>query len=53
MRRKYQDQATDEEAFSAIAFKIATDEFVGTLTFCRVYSGKINQGDNILLSVKG
>ena len=46
-------QSNDEEPFSAIAFKIATDEFVGTLTFCRIYSGKVNQGDNILLSVKG
>ena len=46
-------QSNDEEPFAAIAFKIATDEFVGTLTFCRIYSGKINQGDNILLSVKG
>ena len=45
--------SSDDEPFSAIAFKIATDEFVGTLTFCRIYSGKINQGDNILLSVKG
>jgi elongation factor G len=46
-------QSSDNEPFSAIAFKIATDEFVGTLTFCRIYSGKINQGDNVLLSVKG
>ena len=46
-------KSSDEEPFSAIAFKIATDEFVGTLTFCRIYSGKINQGDNVLLSVKG
>ena len=46
-------QSSDDDPFSAIAFKIATDEFVGTLTFCRIYSGKINQGDNVLLSVKG
>ena len=46
-------KSSDDEPFSAIAFKIANDEFVGTLTFCRIYSGKINQGDNILLSVKG
>ena len=46
-------ESNDDEPFSAIAFKIANDEFVGTLTFCRIYSGKINQGDNILLSVKG
>ena len=45
--------ADDGQPFAALAFKIATDEFVGTLTFCRIYSGKINQGDNILLSVKG
>ena len=46
-------ESNDEEPFSAIAFKIANDEFVGTLTFCRIYSGKINQGDNVMLSVKG
>ncbi len=42
----------DSEPFSALAFKIATDPFVGTLTFFRVYSGVINSGDTIYNSVK-
>ena len=46
-------KSSDDEPFAAIAFKIATDEFVGTLTFCRIYSGQLNTGDNVLLSVKG
>ena len=37
----------DEEPFSALAFKIATDPFVGTLTFIRVYSGVLSQGDSV------
>ena len=37
----------DEEPFSALAFKIATDPFVGTLTFFRVYSGVLNSGDQV------
>ncbi|ENA32832.1 MULTISPECIES: elongation factor G [Pseudomonas] len=45
--------ANDEEPFSALAFKIATDPFVGTLTFARVYSGVLNSGDSVLNSVKG
>ncbi|THB69190.1 MAG: elongation factor G [Gammaproteobacteria bacterium] len=43
----------DEEPFSALAFKIATDPFVGTLTFFRVYSGLLKTGDTIYNSVKG
>ncbi|ATW29533.1 translation elongation factor G [Candidatus Williamhamiltonella defendens] len=43
----------DEEPFSALAFKIATDPFVGNLTFFRVYSGVVNSGDTVLNSVKG
>jgi elongation factor G len=43
---------TDEEPFSALAFKIATDPYVGTLTFFRVYSGVLNSGDTLLNSVK-
>ena len=39
--------ADDEEPFSALAFKIATDPFVGTLTFFRVYSGVLNSGDQV------
>ncbi|CUX95753.1 Elongation factor G [Candidatus Gullanella endobia] len=42
----------DEAPFSALAFKIATDPFVGNLTFFRVYSGVINSGDTVLNSVK-
>ncbi|MFV0574938.1 MAG: elongation factor G [Vibrio sp.] len=42
----------DNEPFSALAFKIATDPFVGTLTFMRVYSGKVNSGDTVYNSVK-
>ena len=43
----------DDEPFSALAFKIATDPFVGTLTFFRVYSGVISTGDSIYNPVKG
>jgi elongation factor G len=45
--------ATDEEPFSSLAFKIATDPFVGTLTFFRVYSGVLKSGDAVYNSVKG
>ena len=45
--------ASDDEPFSALAFKIATDPFVGNLTFFRVYSGVLNSGDTIYNSVKG
>ena len=45
--------ASDDEPFAALAFKIATDSFVGTLTFFRVYSGKLKTGDTIYNSVKG
>ncbi len=43
----------DNEPFSALAFKIATDPYVGTLTFFRVYSGVLNSGDTVLNPVKG
>ncbi len=39
---------TDDEPFSALAFKIMTDPFVGQLTFFRVYSGIVNSGDTVL-----
>ncbi len=39
--------SSDDEPFAALAFKIATDPFVGTLTFFRVYSGVINSGDSV------
>ncbi|TKB46531.1 elongation factor G [Ferrimonas sediminicola] len=42
----------DNEPFSALAFKIATDPFVGTLTFFRVYSGVVSTGDTVYNSVK-
>ena len=42
----------DDEPFSALAFKIATDPFVGNLTFFRCYSGVVNSGDFVLNSVK-
>ncbi|UYZ85046.1 elongation factor G [Entomomonas sp. E2T0] len=45
--------ADDNEPFSALAFKIASDKFVGTLTFVRVYSGVLKSGDSVINSVKG
>jgi elongation factor G len=45
--------ADDDEPFAALAFKIATDPFVGALTFFRVYSGVLNSGDSIFNPVKG
>jgi elongation factor G len=44
--------SSDAEPFAALAFKIATDPFVGTLTFFRVYSGVINSGDSVYNPVK-
>ena len=44
--------SSDEEPFSALAFKIATDPFVGTLTFIRVYSGVLSVGDGVMNSTK-
>ena len=45
--------ASDDAPFAALAFKIATDPFVGTLTFMRVYSGVVRQGDGVYNPVKG
>ena len=45
-------KSSDEEPFSALAFKIATDPFVGTLTFIRVYSGVLSVGDAVINSTK-
>jgi elongation factor G len=45
--------ASDAEPFAALAFKIATDSFVGTLTFFRVYSGVLKSGDTIFNPIKG
>ena len=46
-------RAADDEAFSALAFKIMTDPFVGQLTFFRVYSGVIKTGDTVYNPIKG
>ena len=46
-------KSDDGESFSALAFKIATDPYVGTLTFFRVYSGVLNSGDSVYNPVKG
>ncbi len=43
---------TDDEAFSMLAFKIMDDPFVGTITFCRVYSGKVASGDSLINSTR-
>ncbi len=45
--------ASDKEPFSALAFKVATDSFVGNLTFFRVYSGILRTGDSIFNPIKG
>ncbi len=45
--------SSDDEPFSALAFKIATDPFVGKLCFFRVYSGSVNAGDTVLNATKG
>ena len=46
-------KADDGEKFSALAFKLMTDPFVGQLTFVRVYSGMINSGDTVYNSIRG
>jgi len=46
-------KADDSEKFSALAFKLMTDPYVGQLTFVRVYSGVLNKGDTVYNSVKG
>jgi elongation factor G len=45
--------ASDDEPFAALAFKVATDPFVGTLTFFRVYSGVLKTGDMVYNPIKG
>ena len=45
-------KADDSEPFSGLAFKIATDPYVGSLTFVRVYSGTLNSGDSVFLPLK-
>ena len=46
-------KSDDNEPFAGIAFKIATDPFVGSLTFVRVYSGVLKTGDSVYLPIKG
>ncbi|NOX94849.1 MAG: elongation factor G [Alphaproteobacteria bacterium] len=45
--------SSDEAPLSMLAFKVMTDPFVGTLTFCRIYSGKLETGTQVINSVKG
>lgn len=45
-------ESSDDEPFAALAFKIMNDPFVGTLTFCRVYSGVLETGSGVLNTVK-
>src|SRR5690606_25628925 len=45
-------ESDDDQPFSALAFKIATDPFVGTLTFIRVYSGTLSSGDSVYNPLK-
>ncbi|WP_299881528.1 elongation factor G [uncultured Cocleimonas sp.] len=51
--KQVERKASDDEPFASLAFKIATDPFVGTLTFFRVYSGKLKTGDMVLNPLKG
>ncbi|RMB04546.1 elongation factor G [Eilatimonas milleporae] len=46
-------KSSDEEPFSALAFKIMNDPFVGSLTFCRIYSGVLETGTQVTNTVKG
>ncbi len=51
--KEVERMASDDEPFASLAFKIATDPFVGTLTFFRVYSGKLKTGDMVFNPLKG
>jgi len=51
--KKMERKSSDTEPFSALAFKIMADPFVGTLTFARIYSGVLQKGSSVLNSVKG
>ncbi|WP_027014550.1 elongation factor G [Comamonas composti] len=51
--KKLSRKADDAEKFSALAFKLMTDPFVGQLTFVRVYSGVLTKGDSVLNATKG
>ena len=50
---KTERHSSDEEAFSALAFKVMTDPYVGRLTFLRIYSGKITSGSYVLNATNG
>ncbi|MBL4540823.1 MAG: elongation factor G [Rhodobacteraceae bacterium] len=51
--RNIERHADDTQPFSGLAFKIMNDPFMGTLTFTRIYSGKVAKGDSVLNSTKG
>lgn len=51
--RNIERHADDAEPFSALAFKIMNDPFVGSLTFTRIYSGQLKKGDQMMNSTKG
>ncbi len=51
--RNISRHADDAEPFSALAFKIMNDPFVGSLTFTRIYSGQLKKGDQMMNSTKG
>ena len=51
--RNIERSASDEQPFSALAFKIMNDPFVGSLTFTRIYSGALKKGDSLMNSTKG
>jgi elongation factor G len=46
-------RAADDEKFSALAFKLMSDKYVGQLTFIRVYSGVLKSGDTVYNPIKG
>jgi elongation factor G len=50
---KAERHASDDEPFAALAFKVATDPYVGALTFFRVYSGVVKSGDSVYNPIKG
>ena len=52
MEKKQEAKTSDSEPFAALAFKIATDPFVGKLCFFRVYSGTLESGSTVLNSSK-
>ena len=52
-KEKATRKADDSEKFSALAFKLMNDKYVGQLTFIRVYSGVLKSGDTVMNSVKG